>query len=231
MCACPRVIVCLLLVCFHQHNDPEKYSRIRRTREYFWKFAQTRLIIRAPTRARLSRSIYFLLVITTEDDLCHGPQFDVIWAIVINLMSYMRSTHQNGSWPFRNNGISQELRELPYYPSKVDYVCRWINLFAVEKCGRPPIIESNILTENTCFGYKNHKESHYPKDKMSSNYAFFVVASSPWWPQLWLKMIDWHESVPIFVFPCRVIYRWVVGNPLSFDVYKNWFQGDIHFSK
>ena len=81
-----------LLVCFHQHNDPEKYSRIRCSRECFGKFAQIRLIIRAPTRARLSRSIYFLLVITTEDDLCHGPQFDVIWALVINLMSYMRPT-------------------------------------------------------------------------------------------------------------------------------------------
>ena len=123
-----------LSVCFHKHNDPEKYSRIRCSRECFGKFAQIRLIIRAPTRARLSRSIYFLLVITTEDDLCHGPQFDVIWAIVINLMSYMRSTHQNGSkanslhlsphklCPFRNNEISQELRKRPYYPSRVDYV-------------------------------------------------------------------------------------------------------------
>ena len=84
----------------------------------------------------VSRSIYFLLVITTEDDLCHGPQFDVIWAIGINLMSYMRSTHQNGSkanslhlslhkfeiCPFRNNEISQELRKRSYYPFKVDYV-------------------------------------------------------------------------------------------------------------
>ena len=181
MCACPRDIVCLLLVCFHQHNDPEKYSRIRCSRECFGKFAQIRLIIRAPTRARLSRSIYFLLVITTEDDLCHGPQFDVIWAIVINLMSCMRSTHQNGSkanslhlsphklCPFRNNEISQELRKRPYYPSRVDYVYRWMNLFVVQmqKCGRPPIIESNILTENTCFGDKDHGESHSPKDKMS----------------------------------------------------------------
>ena len=29
-----------------------------------------------------------------------------------------------------------------------------MNLFVVQKCWRPPIIESNILTENTCFGYK-----------------------------------------------------------------------------
>ena len=176
--------------------------------------------------------------------------------MVLNLMSFGHSSSiwchiwgqqncQNGSkanslhlsphklCPFRNNEILQELRKRPYYPFKVDYVYHWMNLFVVQvqKCGRPPIIESNILTKNTCFGDKNHKESHYPKDKMSSNYAFFVVASSPWWPQLWLKMIDWHESVPISVFPCRVIYRWVVGNPLSFDVYKNWFQGDIHFSK
>ena len=150
-----------------------KFAITRKNDAFVAKIVNTRLTKNSPPRKAakfchpVSRSIYFLLVITTEDDLCHGPQFDVIWAIVINLMSYMRSTHQNGSkanslhlslhkfeiCPFRNNEISQELRKRSYYPFKVDYVYHWMNLFVVQvqKCGRPPIIESNILTKKQLF--------------------------------------------------------------------------------
>ena len=88
-----------------------------------------------------------------------------------------------------------------------------------------------INKKTTVLGTKITRNHTVLRTKCPRIMHFFVVATSPWWPQLWLKMIDWHESVPIFVFPCRVIYRWFVGNPISCDVYKDQFQEEIHFSK
>ena len=90
LCSCPNVSRGIFSIYKYTHS--KIYTHAYKYTLQLYAVRKNTLICRicvTPTRARHFKE-HLLFTGNYSDDLCDGRQFDVIWAIVINLMSYVR---------------------------------------------------------------------------------------------------------------------------------------------